>query len=121
MKKRILIIDDDEAIVDVVKIVLTDAGYNVIQTNNGDQIEEKVMSEKPDLILLDNWMAGIDGQTISKILKTNRETKHIPIIMVSANVDIKKTVEYAAVDGFLAKPFTIDDLLNIIKKYLPKD
>lgn len=115
--KKILIIDDDVAILEVMKIILEDKGYHVITTPTGDNIEEKVQDLSPNIILLDFWLAGIDGHYIAKQLKSKVSTKHIPVIMVSANHDPKKIAIEVGADDFLEKPFDIDDLVNIVEKH----
>ena len=115
-KKKILVADDDPAILEVLTFMLEDAGYEVKTTVNG-QTERMARKFLPNLILLDIWMAGSDGRTICKNLKHQKMTQHIPIIMISANKDTKKIAKVAGADDFMAKPFEMDDLLALVKKY----
>ena len=118
-KKRILIADDDPAILDATGMILADEGYDVETTVNGETV--KAMKENyPDLLLLDIWMSGQDGRDICKTLKSNINTKHIPIIMVSANRDTAIIAKEACAEDFIAKPFGIDELLAKVKKYIGK-
>lgn len=115
MKKRVLVADDDPSILDVIYIMLTEVGgYEVTTTANGESLLN-MSGELPDLILLDLWMSGMDGTQICKALKANEETKSIPIIIFSANRDIKNIAESVGADGFVAKPFQMDELLEKIK------
>jgi DNA-binding response OmpR family regulator len=115
-KKKILVADDDAAIVEVMQILLQDQGYEVVTTSRGENIY-KMVEENPDMILLDIWMAGINGNDICQKLKADDKTKHIPIIMFSANSEtIQKSIECGA-DGYLAKPFELDELMNIVQKH----
>ena len=121
-KKRVLIADDDPAILEAMTLILEDSGYDVKTTVNG-QTEQFAREYLPDLILLDIWMAGQNGRDICKRLKTNKSTRHIPIIMISANKDTGKIAKEAGADGFLAKPFDMKDLLktvatNVSEKYV---
>lgn len=115
-KKKVLVADDDPAILEVITLILEDAGYDVKTTVNG-QTEKFAQEYLPDLILLDIWMAGMDGRNICKGLKTKKSTKHIPVIMISANKDTEKIAREAGADGFLAKPFDMKDLLSKVAAY----
>lgn len=109
-RKKIMIADDDSAIVDVLTLILEDAGYIVESTDDGRTIKD-IKEDCPDLILLDIWMVGFDGRVICKYLKGNEPTKDIPLIMISANKDIKEIAMKAGADDFIAKPFDMQDLL----------
>lgn len=116
-KKKILVADDNQAILEVMELVLTDAGYEVILATNGKQAK-KIAETLPDLILLDIWMSGSDGRDICKSLKQAEATKHIPIIIVSAIKDTEQKAKDAGADDFLEKPFEIKDLLSKVSKYV---
>lgn len=115
-KKKILVADDDPAIVDSLKLLLELYDYEVTTTVNGETIY-KMKKEYPNLLLLDIWMSGQDGREICKYLKNNPETKHIPIIMISASRDISQSAKEAGADDFIAKPFSMDELLEKVEKY----
>lgn len=112
--KKILAADDDPVILEVLTFMLEDAGYDVKTTVNG-QTEQIAQEFLPDLILLDIWMAGSDGRTICKSLKSHRLTQRIPIIIISANKDTNKIAKEIGADDFLAKPFEMEELLNKVK------
>lgn len=116
MQKKILIADDDPAIVDALEIMLEEAGYVVKTTDNGRAVLD-MKEELPDLLLLDIWMSGMDGRDVCKHLKSQKSTKHIPIIIISANKDTKKIAKEAGADDFIAKPFEMNDLIAMVKKY----
>lgn len=118
MHKNILIIDDDDAILEVLKIILDEEGYTTKVLSDSHQVLKFVDHEIPDLILLDIWLSGIDGQEIAHELKSREKTKNVPIIMISANNEGEKLAKESNVDGFIAKPFEINDLLKVIKKHL---
>ncbi len=116
-RKKILIADDDPAIVDAVQLMLELYDYEVSTTVDGETIF-KMEKEYPDLLLLDIWMSGQDGREICKYLKNNPLTKHIPIIMISASRDIIQSAKDAGADDFITKPFQMDELLTMIAKYI---
>ena len=114
--KKILVADDDPAILEVITLILEDAGYVVTTSANGETVE-KVQGELPDLILLDIWMSGMDGRDICNHLKAKPKTKNIPIVMISANKDAKAIAIEAGANDFLAKPFEMTKLLFMVEKY----
>ena len=113
--KRILVADDDPAIVDSIQLMLEAVGYEVDTTVNGDTVKD-LIENFPHLLLLDIWMSGLFGTEICSQLKDSDKTKHIPVIMMSAHPGAEKSVEEIKADAFLAKPFDIEDLLKHIKK-----
>ncbi len=116
-KKKIMVADDDPAIVDAIKLILELYDYDVSTTVNGETIY-KMEKEYPDLLLLDIWMSGQDGREICKYLKNNPLTKHIPIIMISASRDIMQSAKDAGANDFIAKPFQMNEVLEKIEKYI---
>lgn len=116
LKKQVLVADDDAAILEVVQLILEDEGYEVITTIDGGNIYT-MEKNYPDLLLLDIWMSGMDGRDICKHIKSQEHTKHIPIIMISANKDTGKISKDAGANDFLTKPFEINDLISMVKKY----
>jgi DNA-binding response OmpR family regulator len=120
---KILIVDDDPDILASIKHVLGEEGYNVETTEKGEYAEKlakKTPSLLPDLIILDVLLSGRDGRTICRKLKKNPDTKHIPIIMISAHPDAEKSVLEIGADAFLAKPFDLMELLSCIENYVKK-
>ena len=116
-KKKILIADDDPAILDVLSLFLEDVGYEVETTDDGATIQDAQRSY-PDLMLLDIWMSGWNGRDICALLKSQESTRHIPIILVSANRDTEKIAREASADDFLLKPFDLDTVLEKIEQYI---
>lgn len=117
MSKKILVCDDDQGILEVIKIVLEKEGFEVKLLANGRGIQKIIKDYKPDLILLDIWMPGVDGEEITKILKKTEETSKIPIVVISALNTTEKIAQESGADDFLEKPFDISDLVKIVKKY----
>lgn len=116
MIKKILVADDDPAICDSIKMMLELEGYEVDTTVDGETIY-KMEKEFPDLLLLDIWMSGQDGRDICAYLKKEPHMKHIPIIMISASRDVKKSARESGADDFIEKPFEQEELMEKVKKY----
>ncbi len=114
--KRITVADDDSGILDAVGMMLEMEGYDVNTTLNGNTV--LTQTELPDVYILDIWMSGSDGRELCKKLKSEEKTKDIPVILISASNDLKRSAETAGADDFLAKPFEIDALLQKVAKVL---
>src|SRR5215470_11887931 len=110
--KRILVVDDDPDILDALEIILEFAGYEVKTTEKGEYVENlrDVNGGLPDLIILDVLLSGKDGRLICQKLKSQDDTKHIPIIMISAHPNAEQSVAAVGADDFMAKPFDMDEL-----------
>lgn len=117
MKKKILVAEDDKAIIEVVRIILENEGYDVLTADQGEHVYKTIDKHAPDMILLDIWLFGEDGGQIAKTIKSKSHTKHIPLVMMSANNETEKITKEAGADDFLLKPFNIDDLLYMVKKH----
>jgi DNA-binding response OmpR family regulator len=121
--KKILVVEDEADIAENIKARLTLDHYNVVLAGDGKTGVEKARKEKPDLVILDVMMPLVNGFEACKILKQDNETRHIPILILTALPhvdDVEKAYEMGAND-FLNKPFTNDRLLQKIKKLLPPE
>lgn len=119
IRKKILVADDDQSILDVIKIMLEQVGgYEVSTTVDGESVLE--LQELPDLLLLDLWMSGIDGSEVCKSLKANQKTKDLPVIIFSANRDVDKISQSAGADDYIAKPFQMDELLAKVERLISR-
>ncbi len=120
MAKKILVIEDDKDIRDTLVYVLEEQGYEVVSSEEA-KILKSLDTIKPDLILLDNWLtewkSDANGQQISKQLKSNPATSHIPIVIISAVSNIQEIAEAGMADDYLRKPFNLTDIIEIVKKY----
>lgn len=114
---KILIVDDKEDIVDVVKILLSLHGYTVKGILRGEETIEHADAFEPDLILLDILLAGVDGREICKQIKSHHKLCDTPVILFSA-IDSLKDEPPLYSDDFLAKPFCITDLIQKVKKHI---
>ena len=115
--KRIMIVDDDPAILDSIGLLLEFEGYEVKTTSNAASLLA-MEAELPDLLLLDIWMSGTDGRDICKQLKQNTSTRNIPIVLISASREIERSAKEAGANDFLSKPFDARDLLQKVEKHI---
>ena len=120
MAKKVLLIEDDKDIRDTIIYALREHQYEVIDSEDA-KILKRVSEINPDLILLDNWLtdwkSDANGQQLSKEIKSNPETSHIPVVIVSAVSNIKEVAEAAMADGYLKKPFELTELFDIVHKF----
>lgn len=118
--KRILVVDDEEDIVKLVKTYLEYHRYEVITANDGQEGLEKVKTEKPDLIVLDLMLPKINGYKVCGLLKKDTRYAKIPVVMFSAKAqeeDVKLGQEVGA-DAYITKPYEPEVLLAKIKELL---
>lgn len=121
-KFKILVIDDEPIIHDIVSFMVKSRGYKVMSSPNGEDGLAKARDESPDLILLDIMMPGMRGHDVCMRLKSDRDTKRIPIVMITGESDrnaILKAREIGA-DDYIVKPFTLATLTERMDKYLGK-
>jgi DNA-binding response OmpR family regulator len=117
---KILAVDDDKDILEVLQFILEDSGYEVDTLSNGKYLFEEIKAHTPDLILLDILLGNLDGRELCKDVKSRLETHDIPVILISASHNIANTMnQIGAPDAFIAKPFDINYLLDTIKTQLP--
>ncbi|MBN9391872.1 MAG: response regulator [Chloroflexi bacterium] len=116
--KSVLICEDDEGIIDIAQIVLSDKGYSVICLVNSYNIYSVIEAKKPDLLILDLWISGTSGEEITRTLKADSTKKHIPVIIMSAHKNGPAIAREAGAEGFLRKPFDINELEEIVEQFL---
>lgn len=114
MTRRVLVVDDDPAILEVIKIVLEDEGFQVY-TDDGSHRHDYPRSPV-DLILLDIWMNGVDGRVIAKSLHDHKHPAKV--VLMSAHSDGAQAVQLTGATGFIAKPFELDELVATVSQYL---
>lgn len=116
----ILVVDDDEAIRTVVSLVLADEGYRVLTAEHGRAALERLATVKPDLILLDMRMPIMDGWELARAYRDAPEP-HASIVVLTAAHDAASRAAQINANGYLAKPFALDDLLAVVTRHLHKD
>ena len=117
-EKKIIIFDDDEDILSICSYILEEQGWEVHTFTDCNNIIEKVSVINPLVILMDNWIPDAGGIIATQTLKKSEEYKNIPVIYFSANSDIQLLAEHAGAETYLAKPFDLDDLEQIINTVL---
>ncbi|CAM3724123.1 two-component system response regulator [Mucilaginibacter galii] len=118
MYKKILAVDDDADMLEFLDTLLVQYGYEVKTLSRGERIFNAVSTYKPDLILLDVMLGGVDGSMICSALKAKAETRDIPVIFVSGYYQAASKIynlEDGAADDFLLKPFNIQSLISKIE------
>lgn len=118
-EKRILVVDDDPGILEMLGEVLSYYGYKVSTLSRGDKIFDRINEYHPDLILMDIMLAGMDGRTICRDIKSVGNSGNIPIILISATEnDASWLNKEGAPNDFLPKPFDLDFLMKKIEHQL---
>ena len=120
MKAKIMIIEDEESIVTLVKYNLEKEGYKVFFNSNGEKAIEDIKENNPDLILLDWMLPNLSGIEICKILKTEKKYKHIPIIMLTAKGQEEDKIRglNSGADDYITKPFGHRELIARVNALL---
>ena len=113
-----MICDDDDGILEMVALVLKTKGYRVVTEIQSKRLCERIRLEKPDLLLLDLWMPALNGEEVLKLLKHNPETKHLPVVVISASRGGADIAKHSGADDFLEKPFDIHRLVTKIREYV---
>ena len=119
--KKIMAVDDEPNILLIIKLLLQREGFEVITTKSGQECLDRLEEIKPDLILMDVMMLGLNGWEACKEIKENEKTKSIPVLMltVRASEDSReKSLDYACADGHINKPMTPKTLVDKINAAL---
>jgi diguanylate cyclase (GGDEF)-like protein len=118
--QKILVIDDEEHIRKIIKFQLEKAGYKVETANDGVEALKAIDASPPDLVLLDLMMPNMDGYEVCRRLKSNYQTNHIPIIMVTAKADLENKLQgfEDGANDYIAKPFAVSELLVRVRNVL---
>jgi two-component system phosphate regulon response regulator PhoB len=119
-KERILVVEDEEDILELVSFNLDREGYRVVRAKSGEQALKAARAESLDLVLLDLMLPGIDGLEVAKILKNEKSTKEVPIVMLTAKgeeADIVTGLELGA-DDYITKPFSPKIMIARIRAVL---
>lgn len=113
--KRVLVCDDDKDILDIIEYILSEAGWEIITSEDVVDILDKVRTCQPSVIIMDNWIPDIGGIAATRLLKNDPDLRYIPVIYITANSDVKSLAEKAGADFYLAKPFNLTSLENVVK------
>jgi two-component system response regulator VicR len=119
--RRAVYIEDEQEMIDLVKLILSRKRFEVIGANGGREGLDAVRKNSPDVILLDLMMPDMDGWEVYQQLKADEGTRNIPVIVITAkaqNIDKVLALHIAKVDDYIPKPFTPKDLLDSIDRVL---
>lgn len=120
MKSKILIIDDKEEVIMLVEIIFLDIGYDVVGTTDSTLAFEYVVKEKPDIVILDIMMPRMNGWEVLNHIKSNHDTKHIPVLMLSVKADREEREKSKKLGAYalMRKPFQSEKLIEVVTKIL---
>ncbi len=121
-KKKILIVEDEESLLKLESILLTSKGYDVLGVPNGQAALDAIEEEHPDLVLLDIMLPEIDGFEVCRRIKSNQQTRHIPVIMLTAKKSREDMArgEKVGADWYITKPFKSAMVIETIQRFLMK-
>ncbi|SDM64416.1 response regulator transcription factor [Pedobacter antarcticus] len=120
MVKRIHVLEDDSDIRYIIEYLLKDEGYELTQSSSLSELKSKIRDGIPDLFIIDVMLPDGNGIEICDDLKNDIFTKHIPVIVMSANPRSKQMSTQACADDYISKPFDLDDVLIRINRILDK-
>ncbi len=119
MKKRILIVEDESSIVELLTLLLTREGYEVYACQNGRDAIAEMKTVHPHMVILDVMLPGLDGSSIVKIMSQDEMLESIPVIVTSALIESERLFkQYPQVKGFASKPFVLSSFLEMVKKFI---
>ncbi len=121
--KRILCIEDDPEMIDLIRLILGRRGFEVIGAAGGQAGLQAIRQQLPDLVLLDLMMPDMDGWEVYQQMKADEKTRSIPVIVVTAkaqSIDKVLGLHIARVDDYIVKPFSPQELLHSVEKVLGK-
>ena len=122
MAYKILVVDDEPAIVRLMEFILARQGHHMLIAVNGEEALQKTRAHQPDLVLLDIMMPRIDGYEVARLLRADPKTAALPIIMLSAKAqteDIRRGAE-VGVDAYVTKPFSPERLVQVVAEHLQR-
>lgn len=122
MAKEILVVDDEPNMIDIAQAVLEEKGFRVTGVHGGKECLERLKERKPDLILLDIRMPGMDGWDVLKEIKRDKRTKAIPVMIYTVmekSLD-ERTLRERGVEEYIVKPFKLEDLVRKVEKIMKK-
>ena len=116
-KKKVLFVEDDPDTRDIVAAILEDEDIELLKAAEVPALAA-IADAEPDLILLDEWLPGKNGSEFCLELKSKKSTAHIPVILMSAVCDLETIAQKCRADGFINKPFDIDELKQAVTSCL---
>lgn len=118
LKKKVIVCDDDEGILDMMSVVLESEELDVVTESNSLNLQHLIAEQRPDLLMLDLWMPVLSGDLILRQLREQEMTRTLPVIVISASSDGEKIAMDNGANYFLAKPFDLDELSRWISQLI---
>jgi DNA-binding response OmpR family regulator len=121
--RKVVCVEDEPEMIDLMRLILSRKGFEVIGANGGVEGLKTIRAEKPDLVLLDLMMPEMDGWQVYQQLKADASTADIPVIVVTAkaqNIDKVLGLHIAKVDDYIPKPFSLQELVDRVEKVLKR-
>jgi CheY-like chemotaxis protein len=115
VQKRVLVVEDEQDVAELVADVLDLEGYEA-RIASGEEAVESVLSFRPNVILLDLMMPGVDGFEVARRLRARQETNRVPIVVMTAMHDAQSRAREVGAQGCIAKPFDIGELIHAVEK-----
>jgi DNA-binding response OmpR family regulator len=117
MKRKVLVIEDEPVIAEMMSILLEIEGFNVISSSDSAFAKRKLMEKDINLVMLDLKLKGEDGQAMCAYIKGQDDLKHIPVILVSANSDLEQIKKDCGADDHINKPFDLNHFMSKVNAY----
>jgi two-component system response regulator VicR len=120
-KRRVVYVEDEQEMIDLVRLILNRRGFEIIGANGGREGLETIRQSLPDLVLLDLMMPDMDGWDVYQQMKADEATQKIPVIVVTAkaqSIDKVLGLHIAKVDDYISKPFSPQELVDSVEKVL---
>jgi DNA-binding response OmpR family regulator len=114
--KSVAVLDDDESILEVLSLILTEAEYEVQTFTHPDAFFEQRLGSAPDVVLLDVFIGKKDGREVCTAIK-QRMSPSVPVILMSADMSLPNMAKQAGADAWVEKPFNIDEIIEVVEKY----
>jgi len=122
-KRRVVYIEDEPEMIDLVRLILNRRGYEITGANGGREGLDLVRQETPELVLLDLMMPDMDGWDVYQQMKADARTQNIPVIVITAkaqSIDKVLGLHIAKVDDYISKPFSPQELVDSVDKVMAK-
>lgn len=119
MAKRVLVAEDEPSIAESLRFLLVRAGFDVTIRTNGTAVMQEIEDVRPDVLVLDVMMPGLDGYSVLKRLRASDETRNLPVIMLTAKgqAEDRATALESGADAFITKPFSNADIIDAVMQF----
>ena len=118
-EKKILVVDDDPDMREVITMILDVEGYQIAELDNGNEVIAAIEAFHPDLVLLDVMLGDVDGRDICKAIKNSPSMSHIPVIIISATHGLHtRSEKNCGAEHYISKPFEVEHLVEKVRSYL---